>query len=844
MTEKTTKNTKKILNCSGEHTLNVLGVDAPLYPQSGVESKQQLTSFMDAKAPPVVEIPSSTDELRSRIQVNDNSLANFMSRPIKIKSYEWTPLSNNFTVSFDPWTDFYLNPRISNRISNYKLGRWKMHVKFVINGNSFYSGRLMAWYQPLIAFDDMTDITATETNLVGHSQFPRLFLDPATSMGGEMVLPFFYPQDYMDLTSFAISELGSMHIQTLTDLKHVQGVAAATECVSISVFAWATEVDLQAPTHTNLLGLIPQSGKDEYEGSKGPISKSATAIAAAATALSIIPQISPFATATASAFSTVASVAGALGYSAPCLVEEPQFVQPRSNGNLAVTNTPDASAKLTVDVKQEVTLDPRTLGLGSEDELSIAYMAGRDSYIFSFPWAKGTAPETLLSNVVVDPCFHRRDVGFSRVHMPACCGVALPFDYWTGSLVFTLQIVASAFHRGRLAVVYDPDETPATREGNLAYTEIIDIATCRDYTIKISNHQDTTLLPHTPVDTLVTISTMFGPTRITNPIGNGTLSFWVINELTSSNVDPAVNDDIEINVFMHAAEDFEVFVPNEEIHRFVIKPQSGADPVDPMDDDNAPQPTVDTSIGTPAPLQSNRNLLYSGEKIASYRQMLKRYYHHSAFGFNAVSGTDDRMALTMKFFPYYRGNVDGAIHVRNSSTTSNPYTFAGITMLNWLTPAFQALRGSVRYKIVPKNNVAGSFSGDDTYYVSRAVGQAYSFSTDLMNNVTLSTISRDALFSMGAQRTTQGATAFNSRVNPVVEFEVPYYSRFRFSPGKRENWTTGTTPYCAEAFRFQAEPENDGSKYFDTWVAAGEDFSLYFFTGWPPLYYEAIVPLT
>lgn len=802
--------------------------------------KKEVVGFNDVEVEPSLDFSGTIDETRNRLTGSDCSLGDFMSRPVKLGTYEWTP-TVPFYVKLDPWNLFLTNKRISNRISNYKMAKMTLNIKILVNGNSFFYGKLIAVYQPFEPLDNMTVNTQfTPTDLVQMSQMPRIFLDPTTSTGGELKLPFFYFMDYLDLTYDSWTDMGRLTIRPLNDLKHIQGVAAINEVVSISVFAWATDVDLQGPTHMNAFGITPQSGKDEYEGNTGPISKPASAIAAAATALSILPPLKPFCTATAMAASTTAKVASLLGYSAPVMVEEPQLVLPRACSNMAVTNTPDAAAKLTVDVKQELTIDPRTLGLDNIDELDIAHIASRDSFLKTFDWAKGTVPDTMLWNVVVDPCVHQRASvsGDDTLCIPACCGAAIPFEYWNGSMEYRFQIVASAFHRGRLAIVYDADSTPTTLESNVVYTEVIDISSCREFSLKIANHSPLTLMSHISPGTVLESSFM-STSAITPAAGNGTLSVWVINELTSSNTDLAVNDDISINVFIKAGDDFEVFVPSDDMYRYVIKPQSGSDAVDPVMEDNEPYPDTDKTLGEAADLVSSRNLVYTGEKVVSFRQMLKRYYRHSAFGSTDNMASHDRLRVTMMAFPFYRGNVPGAIHL---TSLSAPYTFAGKTMINWLAPAFQAMRGGIRYKIMTNSNNGGYPAGLDTFYVARTSDEVYSISGDTVLNTNPSALARHAVVNSEGHRTILGATGFNIHVNPVVEFEVPYYSKYRFAPGKVTNWTTLSNPFMNQGFTMWTGNESGGNNHFQVWVAAAEDFSLYFFTGWPRLYYEATNP--
>jgi hypothetical protein len=77
------------------------------------------------------------------------------------------------------------------------------------------------------------------------------------------------------LDSAKFAQLGSLHIRQLTALKHTSGDNTLATKVSINVFAWMEDAELDAPTQTNLGYLLPQSGKavDEREDEMGPISK-------------------------------------------------------------------------------------------------------------------------------------------------------------------------------------------------------------------------------------------------------------------------------------------------------------------------------------------------------------------------------------------------------------------------------------------------------------------------------------------------------------------------------------------------------------------------------------------
>jgi hypothetical protein len=77
-------------------------------------------------------------------------------------------------------------------------------------------------------------------------------------------------------------------------------------------------------------------------------------------------------------------------------------------------------------------------------------------------------------------------------------------------------------------------------------------------------------------------------------------------------------------------------------------------------------------------------------------------------------------------------------------------------------------------------------------------------------------------------------------VNPNVEFECPFYSPFRFEPGKTENHT-GLALFN-ESWDYRVFTNGSTDTALDAFCAAGEDFQVYFFTGLPVMYYEPTPP--
>ncbi|APG78607.1 hypothetical protein 2 [Beihai paphia shell virus 2] len=523
-------------------------------------------------------VDSMPDSTFGQADLSDARLEDFFKRPIKIASFEWAT-NNLIFEKFNPWTLYFENTRILNRISNFSLLRAKLHLKILINGNGFHYGRAIVSYLPLKTFDDFTvDRGFFQQDIVQASQRPHIYLDPTTSQGGDMVLPFFYFKNALSIPEVEWREMGEIILQSINNLKHANG---ATDRVTISVFAWAEDVTLSMPTASNPLSLSPQCGEDLLdpqadEYGTGPISKPASLISRWAGSLRSAPVLAPYARATEIAASAVAATAKIFGYSRPAVLSDIMPYKPTFVGNLANTNMPDSVQRLTLDSKQEVTIDPRTVGLGAADELAITPLACRESYVSSFPWTIAANSEQLLWNSEVTPMMWSENpiTTPSEIHMTPSCWVSLPFKHWRGSMEFRFQIVASQYHKGRLKIVWDP-YYPATNEYVTNYTWILDLAEEKDCTVKIGWGNQ---LGYCFSDTPGVASPPHSTTAIVSPpqgSANGILSVYVVNELTVPN--SITDNDIEINVFTKMCDDFEVANPtSEKLERYsyFVPPQT------------------------------------------------------------------------------------------------------------------------------------------------------------------------------------------------------------------------------------------------------------------------------
>lgn len=808
--------------------------------------------FADHHADFKMDMSGYMDPTRSLQDSSDAELGNFFSRPIKIQEFQWQQ-ATDISAIFDPWALYFGNPRVSNRISNYNLLRCKLHVKVLVNGNGFFYGRALMSYLPFYDVDEASDpIVTNSQQLVSVSQRPHIFLDPTRSQGGEMVLPFFWHKNNICIPNGEWTGMGLLNIASLNSLKHAN---ASTDTVTISVFAWAEDVNLSILTTDEASGLTPQSGNEIDEAnSKGFISGPATSVARMASALRDVPVIAPYARATESAASTTASVAKLLGFSRPPQTANPDPYKPVTTSSLAVTTVPDGVQKLTIDDKQELTIDPRVAGLGPSDPLNIKEIAKRESFLTTFQWSPNDAPETLLFNSRVDPVMFAKDTNPASpgYYFTASAMAAIPFKFWSGSMRFRFQFVGSSFHKGRVKIVFDPNSL-LTDEYNTNYMHVVDISEKSDFSIEITNGQSKSILTHAKASE-VEPADMYSGTRLVRreTYGNGVVGVYVVNQLTVPN--STIDNSIGVNVFVSMGDDFEVYVPDDDFQVFTSKPlgvvpQSGTETMSVPESHNtvepsAPQHEDAEALGPTRSDNSSLSMVYMGESIYSFRSLLKRYNLWSSIGTLANNSRVLYGVRTM--FPFFRGSVPGAVH---TTSLGIPYNYCNTILLHWIVLAHSGWRGSIRYKFAPR----GAIDADApvSMYVQRLGCDSIAYSTRSIAAPTYTTAEQVAASGVVVAGNepkdgqpfsgVKGQAYQNGSVNSTLEFEMPFYSNDRFVPGKRLNYTSDAERGY-ERFGYYVAADGLTSSVIDMHVAAGEDFTPLFFTGLPVMYKETNAP--
>lgn len=769
---------------------------------------------------------------------NDATLGAFCARPIKVSEINWTTASGSFDVTIDPWSLVVDNVYLKKRIEGYRLLHGKLHVRIVMNGNPFLYGMAMAAYYPRESGSTKTMKQATGVDAITceMSMKPFIFLNPTSSEAGEMVLPFFSPDNWIDLTGSNISKMGRLRIRSMNDLKHSN---ASSGSVQITIFAWLDGAVLAAPTQSIYGDYTVQSG-DEYDSKPSAM---ASSVAKAAGSLARIPVIGRYARSTQIMASMLSSLAASFGFARPTVLDELCRFKHLGNGNMANTDQSEAVVKLSLDSKQELSIDPRTTGLGSDDELLISSIVSRYGFMRTSEWSPSQSDGTVLATIRVNPLLYVADTVSGAaaptiINLP-CCTVAAMFRNWKGTMKYRFQIVASALHRGRLRIHYDPCESATEPGYNQSYTRIIDLASQRDFEFEVSWNASKGWLQNdlswysNPRSATLHSGASFQPAY-----HNGSVTLTIVNALTSP--DPTIMQSVYINMFACAGDDFELaeptdlgitnlcYVPQSGVELGVYECQSGIE-------QEASVGTMELSYSIPAvghKLGSTdpSNHSYFGESVVSLRSVLKRYCFHSSFG-ALNSGTDRDLWWQEYNFPYYAGLLPAAYSGEYRHTGAiGAANLPTITPLNWVVPAFAGWRGGLRSKFLARN-VGNLFVRRNarTSDISPTTRIIYN-TTDNDNNSRMCSVLLSGFSGLHSVSTFDGA----------LEVEFPFYSNQRFAHAREFIASTGSDVRAHTAHHVGMFLSGDvaiANRGILRFVSIGEDFNVFFFIGQPLLSY-------
>ncbi len=778
--------------------------------------------------PAAVDVGRSFNSMQGQHEVL--SIQDFFARPIQIFKSPIL-LGNNLDTFLRVWDLYTLNPAIRAKLRNYAYFRGNLHITVFVTGTPFHYGKLLLSYQPYDRFNEtitsylvsLTYNNDCRSNFMSYlSQAPgAITLDMKDNQPIEIKCPFISTKPMhrlynnsasaiSDVTSFVdLYNAGALYITTLNT---PGAVSDSSSNLSMYVYAHMTDVELGTSTAsivqvTTESGMIPN---DEYK--TGPVEMVSTKLAEISGVLTKVPEIAPYAYASKMLFSGISKFAAIYGWSKPPNDSQMKYVKAIPFPNSAQCIGFSSDFKISLDPKQELTVDPRACA-SSRDEMTIAHIASVESFWTKFVWHISDVSMTPVFNTLVSPWMvsvasHGTPTR-KYVQPTALAFAAQPFFYWRGDLEYRFDFVCSAFHRGKIAFYYEPNIYQSTLiEASLSinkqFLAIVDIQETQSVRIQIcwaSSRAWLKVGAYAKSSTWETITSML---PLDPGFFNGCLFAVPLTRLTSP-----LEKDIDVNVWVSS--------PNIQFNTLTDQNMPAERRV--FTESGSLNPISDTTICLNKSSAQMNSIFeeHFGENPISFRLLMKRYAPVPSVNTTTSAGNIHFLTFTYNNIPRMASNY-------STGASNGPV----INLFDYLRYAYLGVRGGVKRRF----RCVQSFSPSNNTLVS-------------VNNVNPSVAAADSV----ADSTTVdnyntsllGTVLFQPNINCGIDYEIPFYTNnlFVFSFSNTLDGGQNTTDDDMEVYWQRTHTLNmyvtvaTTQLNIHTDIATGEDFTFLRFGGAP-----------
>jgi len=782
---------------------------------------QQITGFIDdasnqaASLPHLKEPQSSViaDSMESRV----HTLIDVLSRPVKVASGEWSDTNPNNstleTLSF-PQALFDASPNIVEKLNYFAFFRADVCIRIINNANPFQLGKLIGNFTPFVEYTG-DRIVATQFPS-SYTAYPHTISDASVGNTTDLCIPYVAPYSSYRLTD-KIGNIGTFYLRVLNQLRD-------GNC-SYTVYAWFTNISVDLPTgKENTLTSISQTIKklrdthklhgdkvlakvdkrlSNFEGqvageseqkSGGIISSTLHTISDVGSALTAVPLLADVAGPVAWVSKQLAGVAEFFGFSKP--LDQSNLQKYENVPGWGYTHATGTDSGVILSTSHENSIELRGDVFGSNvDEMAIPWIVAHKCLVDRFAMDTNSAIGSELFSFPVTPGWCR--FGNAEYEPTITAYIASMARYWRGGIKYKIQAAKTAYHSGRLRIIYIPAATDSSIDSaDQAYNWVFDLRTSSEieFTIPYNNILEWQLCGVTD--------------ELNSPFSTGVVRIEVLNELRAPTT---VAQDLIFNIWLSGAEDlqFSVFditryVPSITVPSFEGQTLGATQDMGFNDMSNKPpmfcmEPTD----------KINPCKLAIGEMITNLRQITRR--------FGLVTKQNVPSNTLLRSFPAY---TFGNAFVPGDNL--GQYYISPVDYISWI---YKFFRGGSRFKAF----YDGTTLDGGVQEACLAVGAPET--------------SYDSVDTAFFEQYFDAAGSYQHRVftnqNPVLEITTPFYSQTPIrpiqAPGENEIPLLDNLCVYYRLRRYNPPAGSLQSTRLEVYKAASDDFSFGWLVGPPYL---------
>lgn len=774
------------------------------------------------------------------------SMSKYLSRPVMIANTT-VALDSALEMKIDVWNQFLLQPSVRAKLRNYAYLNGDLHIRIVVSATPWHYGKLLVSYQPLAGYNsNLTEFfdfnlsgTYREHSLIYLSQSKNsATMDIKDNQPLELKCSFISPKPagrlfnsstlvIGDTTPFDdFDDFGSLYILSMGNISAIN--ASATP-MSIQIYAWMEEVKLGVPTATLLSAAVEADGSigDSKEMKVGPLEKISTKMAGIASVLSDVPIIGPFAKAAEMPLKLFSGAMAAFGFSYPTTINHVSRMKNEPYQNMSQVIGMDSGHRITLDPKQELSVDPRAAG-SDKDEMAFSHLCSTESLLTHFTWSPEDVQfQTTVFSYPVNPTmiYSQSLSGDRAIFAPTPLSfVGYQHEYWRGDITYRFEVICSQFHRGTLLFYYEPNLSQsvaidASPSLNKQFIHKVDIQSSQDFEITINWASPFPWLHCFSSDDVHSINGE-GLSSVRSNYANGYIKIIPFTSLQSPD-----GSSIRVNVYVKSH--------NMHFNQYIARMPAQRPSVESdgfMTDTG--HSVMNTTLNPTTATDSHINTFNFGEEPLSFRALLRRF-----------STWDDYKEAYMDP-PWNAGVWHFNLRMWSPSTPSyRPLSsLSKRNLFGYLRSAYLGFRGGIKKRV----SAIGPCTQNTLHPFFVHLLPPNRFITSSLVNIEYLPEFLDC--------SGQGSAMFVPHTNGGVEFEIPFYTInsyfISFNDGDQDEMpniplldrTMSTGVMIATAI--DANPAELGTAPLTPLIlsAIGEDFSFMRFSGAPP-FVDFVLPI-
>lgn len=408
----------------------------------------------------------------------------------------------------------------------------------------------------------------------------------------------------------------------------------------------------------------------------------------------------------------------------PSSGDGPNHMQPIFGRDMPSGRGVDGAVKLSLDPGACIAHDVEALTTGKSDR-NIYEIVRTPGFVMQYAMTNASVPGDKLFTLSIDPMNNYRRIVATKeyVYPTYLSWYSSMFKFWRGSLKFHVKFCTSRFTTTRIRAVWTWGATiPATLPNN----EVGDIVS-RMFDVTGDTDVNFTIpWLHQYLWEDVSITELTPGSTATNPIG--WLTFYLVNEIV--NGDPNVVPTVYVATWISAGNDF-------QLNLFTGIPSIATTSVGTATSVSLIQENKSTPMKKNVGIKKNESCIWSDARFDDDPIIETHAFVETGYCAPEVYG--DIVELGKRYCVIGNGGVF-------TLWDTDPTTAQDFTLQSWLAAPFRFMRGSRRFKIFYDPTVA-----------STTPAVWFPSSTD---NVVGRPEIANALY-----------------VSPVMEFEIPWYSR-------------------------------------------------------------------